>query len=140
MSTIQLQERTTNHLNAADSDLLRRLRIALSIHKRAGWHLVHFTAQNGVVQLSGVVPTNYDRQLIAALVRHVAGVYGIEDDLTVGDPAIRQQLFSDETILLEREPTIKTAPSRDPFQHVPVLSQSLDDMLARPAVRVLQAS
>jgi BON domain len=140
MSTIQLQERTTNHLNAADADLLRRLRIALSIHKRAGWHLVHFTAQNGIVQLSGVVPTYYDRQLIAALVRHVAGVYGIEDDLIVGDPAIRQQLTGDDTILLQREPVIKAVPPRDPFQHVPVLSQSLDDMLAGTALSLVQAS
>jgi hypothetical protein len=140
MSTTQLQEHTTNHLNASDSDLLRRLRIALSIHRRAGWHLVHFTAQNGIVQLSGVVPTYYDRQLIAALVRRVAGVYGIDDQLMVGDPAIRQQLIDDETILLQREPATKVVPSADPFLHVPVLPQSLDDMLAGAAVSLAQAS
>ena len=93
MSTTQLQERPINHLQDADADLLLRLRIALSVHKRAGWHLVRFAAQNGVVQLAGVVPTFYDRQLIAALVRHVAGVFGIEDNLAVGDPSIRQQVI-----------------------------------------------
>src|SRR6185295_7431710 len=104
MSTTQLQDRPTSHLKGADADLLLRLRIALSVHKRAGWHLVQFTTQNGVVQLAGVVPTYYDRQLIAALVRHVAGVYGIEDNLTVGDRSIRQQVIDAETTHFERDP------------------------------------
>jgi osmotically-inducible protein OsmY len=136
MSTTQLQERTTNHLNGADSDLLRRLRIALSIHKRAGWHLVHFTAQNGVVQLAGVVPTFYDRQLIAALVRRMAGVFGIEDNLAVGDPSIRQQVTETETTS-PPSVTTKSAPPCDPFVHLPVLSQSLDDVLIGPATSVV---
>jgi hypothetical protein len=121
-------------------DLLRRLRIALSIHKRAGWHLVHFDAQNGVVQLAGVVPTFYDRQLIAALVRHVAGVFGIEDNLAVGDPSIRQQVIDAETAPLQSNPTTNVAPSRDPFHHLPVLSESLDDILVGPATSVVYAT
>jgi hypothetical protein len=139
MSTTQLQERTTTYLNGADSDLLRRLRIALSTHKRAGWHLVHFTAQNGVVQLAGIVPTFYDRQLIAALVRRMAGVFGIEDNLAVGDPSIRQQVTETETTPAQRDPTIKTGPLRDPFVHLPVLSQSLDDIQIGPATTVVCA-
>ena len=140
MSTTQLQERTTNHSKAADADLLLRLRIALSVHKRAGWHLVHFTAQNGVVQLAGVVPTFYDRQLIAALVRHVAGVFGIEDHLAVGDPSIRQQVIDTETTHFESDPTSNAVPLRDPFRHIPVLPQSLDDILVGPAVGVVRAT
>jgi len=139
MSISQIQERTTKHLNAADLDLLRRLRIALSIHKRAGWHLVHFDAQNGVVQLAGVVPTFYDRQLIAALVRHVAGVFGIEDNLAVGDPSIRQQVIDAETTPPQSDPTTNVAPFRDPFVHLPVLPQSLDDILIGPATSVVCA-
>lgn len=139
MSTTQLQERTTNHLKAADADLLLRLRIALSVHKRAGWHLIHFTAQNGVVHLAGVVPTFYDRQLIAALVRHVAGVFGVEDNLTVGDPSIRQQVVDAEETRPQSSPTTNDVPSKDLFRHLPVLPQSLDDMLVAPAVGVAHA-
>ena len=139
MSTTQLQERTTNHFKATDADLLLRLRIALSIHKRAGWHLVHFTAQNGVVHLAGVVPTFYDRQLIAALVRHVAGVFGIEDKLTVGDPSIRQQVIDTETTHFDSDQTSNAIPELDQFRHLPVLPQSLDDFLVGPAVSLVHA-
>jgi hypothetical protein len=125
MSTIQLQERTTNHLKESDADLLLRLRIALSVHKRAGWHLVRFTAQNGMVQLAGVVPTFYDRQLIAALVRHVAGVFGIEDNLAVGDPSIRQQVIDAKPSQPPSGPPTKAAPSLDAFHHLPILAQSI---------------
>ena len=136
MSTIQLQDRSSNHLRDADADLLLRLRIALSVHKRAGWHLVRFTTKNGVVQLVGAVPTFYDRQLIAALVRHVAGVFGIEDNLTVGDPSIRQQVIETKAAPPQSEPSTIAAPSRDTFRHLPVLSQSLDEIMVGPAVSV----
>ena len=140
MSATQLQERTINHLKGTDADLLLRLRIALSIHKRAGWHLVRFTTQNGVVQLAGVVPTFYDRQLIASLVRHVAGVFGIEDKLAVGDPSIRQQVTDSGTTPTQSEATTKVVPLLDPFLHLPVLPQTLDDILVGPAVSVGHAS
>jgi hypothetical protein len=139
MSATQLQERTNNHSTGTDADLLLRLRIALSVHKRAGWHLVHFAAQNGVVQLAGVVPTFYDRQLIAALVRHVAGVFGIEDHLAVGDPSIRQEVIDAEKITPPSDQQTRVLPLRDPFLHVPVLPQTLDDMLVGPAVGVVHA-
>jgi len=134
MSATHLQERTTSHLTGADADLLLRLRIALSIHKRAGWHLVRFTAENGVVQLAGIVPTFYDRQAIASLVCHVAGVFGIHDDLAVGDPSIRQQVIDAETASPQIEPTTNVVPPRDAFANLPITPQSLDDIIVGPAV------
>ncbi len=139
MSISQSAVRATNHLQGTDADLSLRLRVALSVQRRAGWHLVQYTVRNGVVHLEGEVPTFYDRQLIAALVRRVAGVYGIEDNLKVGDPSIRQQVVDDETILLKTERTTKITPARDPFRHVPVLSHSLEDMIVGQAVNVLHA-
>ena len=141
MSTTQLQQRSFNPLRGADADLLLRLRIALSVHKRAGWHLVSFTTQNGVVQLAGIVPTFYDRQLIASLVRHVAGVFGIEDNLAVGDPAIRQQVIDvdAEETSSQSNPTANVVPSREPFSHLPVLAESLDDIHIGPAASVVHA-
>ncbi len=133
MSIAQLPTRLNPALHAGDADLLQRLRIALSVHRRAGWHLVHFTAQNGVVQLAGVVPTFYDRQLIAALVRHVAGVFGIEDNLTVGDPSIRQQVIDSETAPFTGVSKSGTPESKTPFRHLPVLAKTLDDILAGAA-------
>ncbi len=129
MSIPHLKDQITEQLQSAEADLLVRLRIALSIQRRAGWHLVRFTAEHGVVQLSGIVPTYYDRQLIAALVRHIAGVRGIKDNLSVGDPSIRQQVIDDDTIPLPTDRTSDTTPSRDPFQYVPTLLHSLDDVV-----------
>jgi hypothetical protein len=140
MSNIQLQERPFILSKGTDADLLLRLRIALSVHKRAGWHLVHFTAQNGVVQLVGVVPTFYDRQLIASLVRHVAGVFGIEDNLAVGDPSIRQQVVDAESAPVQSDSTTSEVPFRGPFVHLPVLSQSLDDIHVGPTASVLSVT
>jgi osmotically-inducible protein OsmY len=137
MSVSQPQEQTNNQSISADADLLLRLRIALSIQRRAGWHLVRFTAQHGVVQLAGSVPAYYDRQLIIALVRHVAGVRGIKDNLSVGDPSIRQQAIDDETIALPTESATNVVTSPDPFRHVPTLRQSLDDVLVGSPVSVL---
>jgi hypothetical protein len=117
MSISELKDHAAEQLSSTDADLLLRIRIALSIQRRAGWHLVRFTARHGVVQLAGVVPAYYDRQLIVALVRHVAGVRGIEDELSVGDPAIRQQL-DDETITLPPRNAADIG-SRDPFQRLP---------------------
>lgn len=91
------------------------------------------------MQLAGVVPTFYDRQLIAALVRHVAGVFGIEDNLTVGDPSIRQQVTEIETTSLRSDRPANAAPLRDAFRHLPVLPQSLDDILVGSAVSVAHA-
>jgi hypothetical protein len=139
MSAIQLQDQTSNHLKGADADLSVRLRIALSVNKRAGWHLVQFTAENGVVQLAGVVPTFYDRQLIVALVRRIAGVFHIKDNLTVGDPSIRQQVIDTEKTHVESDPPSHAVPLRDPFRHIAVLQQSLDDVLVGPAISVLHA-
>jgi osmotically-inducible protein OsmY len=137
MSVSQPQEQTINHSISADADLLLRLRIALSIQRRAGWHLVRFTAQHGVVHLVGSVPAYYDRQLIIALVRHVAGVRGIKDNLSVGDPSIRQQVIDDETITLPTQKETSAARLQDPFKHVPTLLQSLDDVLVGSPLSVL---
>src|SRR4051812_47029960 len=96
MFNSQLQHGGPFTLNTADADLLLRLSIALSVKKRAGWHLVRVAVQDGIVRLAGVVPSFYDRQLIAALTTHVAGVMRVHDELAVGDPSIRQQVTESE--------------------------------------------
>jgi BON domain len=120
-------------LNAADADLLLRLGIALSIKKRAGWHLVRMAVQNGVVQLAGVVPSFYDRQLIAALARHVAGVLRVQDELAVGDPSIRQQVENTDGNSGDCDSRANTSDPRNPFLHLPAVSESLEDILAQRA-------
>lgn len=116
---------------SADADLLLRIGIALSIRRRAGWHLVRFGVHNGVVKLAGIVPTFYDRQLIAALARRVAGVRRIEDELAVGDPSLRQEVTETESASGQFDGnTVKDA-SRNRFSHLPVVADSLEDLTAQ---------
>jgi hypothetical protein len=133
MSNAQSQYRCTNYFTGPDADLLLRLRIALSVKKRAGWHLVVVSVQNGVVQLAGVVPSYYDRQLIAALVRHVAGVLGVEDNLAIGDPSIRQQVTEAEEPPAQVVSKDSDFLPHNAFVHLPTMPVSLDEVLASQA-------
>src|SRR5262245_18890701 len=110
----------------ADTDLILRLRIALSIRRRAGWHLVRFGVQSGVVRLAGLVPTLYDRQLIAALARHVAGVLRVDDDLSVGDPSLRQHVSESEATFATGGSASRTKPPWNRFSHLPIVDESLE--------------
>lgn len=125
--------------NDGDANLLQRLGIALSTRRRAGWHLVHFSVHNGEVKLAGVVPSFYDRQLIANLVRHVAGVLRVRDELAVGEPSIRQQVANvDHTSNHVASKVEQTAP-QNPFRRLPVVSDSLESILAGQAASVVLA-
>jgi BON domain-containing protein len=140
MSTSQSQYRITNYFTGADADLLLRLRIALSVKKRAGWHLVAISVQSGIVHLAGVVPSFYDRQLIAALVRHVAGVLAIEDKLSVGDPSIRQQVVEADEAPARSDSKANDNPPQNAFRHLPTIPLTLDDIIAGQAVSASQAN
>jgi prepilin-type N-terminal cleavage/methylation domain-containing protein/prepilin-type processing-associated H-X9-DG protein len=67
----------------ADAELARRIRIAFTSRPRISRHEIHVTTLNGIVTLRGEVPTLYDRQLVLAITQHVAGVFGIDDELIV---------------------------------------------------------
>jgi len=126
MSATQILESVNNYTSIHDADLLLRLRIALSVKRRAGWHLVSISVRGGAVKLAGVVPSPYDRQLIASLAQHVAGVLRIEDELAIGEPSLRQQL--PEADQKSESPTALTSPV-SPFAHLPVLAELLDDIV-----------
>ncbi len=140
MTATYVQERTHRHFISADADLLLRLRIALSVKRRAGWHLVNIAVQDGTVTLGGVVPSFYDRQLIASLVRHVAGVHRVDDQLSVGESTLRQQIASVESAQAKNEVKSGAASYDNPFSHLPVLPQSLDEIAPMAAGTVVPAA
>jgi hypothetical protein len=65
-----------------DADLVKRVRIFL-ISSRNDFSALDVQAQDGVVCLSGTLPTYYLRQLATACVRRVAGVRHVIDGLNV---------------------------------------------------------
>jgi hypothetical protein len=135
MSTVHLQTVSESVLSTSDRDLLLRLSIVLALKKRAGWHLVRFAVQHGVVQLAGLVPTSYDRQLIAALTSHVAGVRRVDDQLAVGEPSLRRELEDVDADASGAAGKTADNPPQNQFLHLPVLPESLDDMLARSVTK-----
>ena len=133
MSSYQSVRGVTGVRNAADADLFLRLNITLSTKRRAGWHLVQFAVHNGVVKLAGIVPSFYDRQLIANLARHVAGVMCVHDELSVGEPSLRQQTANVDNATHQDESLVQPTAPQTPFGHLPVVSDSLESILARQA-------
>ena len=122
--------------SSADADLLLRLGIALAARQRAAWRVVRVAAQNGIVRLEGIVPTFYDRQLILAVAQHVAGVLRVEDELAIDEPPARQAASRSRRRFGSRRRSrtateAKPAPPPNAFYHLPVLAESLEDILAR---------
>lgn len=136
MSVYQAQFGTTNVHSSADAELLLRIGIALAARNRTLWRAVRVAAHHGVVRLEGIVPTFYDRQLILAIAQHVAGVLRVEDELAVDDPHVREVAATSysepETVPLTHGGTeIKSALPQNNFQHLPVLEESLEEILAK---------
>jgi hypothetical protein len=75
---------------SADVDLVTRLGIAFATRPRISWHDIQASVRDGVVTLRGEVPTIYDRQLIIAVTRHVAGVLNVDDQLSIADVESRK--------------------------------------------------
>ncbi len=131
MSHYHTQFGTTYFNSAADADLLLRIGIALAARQRAAWRVVRVAAQNGVVRLEGVVPTFYDRQLILSVAKHVAGVLRVEDDLAIGEtPTHRQDGKSEDSSSPANHGGGESKVAPNAFHHLPVLSPSLDEILA----------
>jgi hypothetical protein len=142
MSNYQIQLGTTIAHNAADADLLLRIGIALAARHRAAWRAVRVGAQNGILRLEGVVPTFYDRQLILAVAQHVAGVLRVEDELTIDElPARRQEATAEvaSAPISHGGSEAQVAPAPNAFYHLPVLSESLEDILAKRAANATAA-
>jgi hypothetical protein len=86
---------------ATDADLTKRIAIAFATRPRVARHAIHVSVDNGLVTLRGKVPTYYDRQLIVAVTRHVAGVFDIDDWLSVHEAEAQVEsatVFSNQTL------------------------------------------
>lgn len=122
--------------SSADADIVLRLGFTLAAWQRAAWRAVRLKSQNGVVRLEGILPTFHDRQLILAVAQHVAGVLRVEDELVVSNPQPQAAASLATSAAIEShhggtevgQPTPPNA-----FHHLPVLDESLEDILAERA-------
>lgn len=72
-----------NTSDSASRDLQQRVALHLQNRQLAFGGRVRIEAKHGIVTLSGLVPTFYQRQLIYAATRTVAGVTKVIDQLEV---------------------------------------------------------
>jgi hypothetical protein len=100
---------------------------------------VHFNVHDGVVQLAGIVRSFTDRQLIIAVTRHVAGVLRVDDQIIVEESSARRQKSDDDT-LRQSEQDARIEVPRNRFSDIPVLTESLEDLLARQTTNAVAAS
>lgn len=73
-------------VDPASQDLQQRIALTLQRRQLAFGGRLRIEAQDGTVTLSGLVPTFYQRQLIYAATRKVAGVTKVIDQLEVEAP------------------------------------------------------
>lgn len=73
----------THSINAASQELQQRVALNLQSRQLTSGGRVRIEAQHGTVTLSGQVQTFYQRQLIFAATRKVAGVTKVIDQLEV---------------------------------------------------------
>lgn len=121
------------HTNT-DADIVLRLGFTLAAWQRNAWRAVRLKSQNGVVRLEGILPTFHDRQLILAVAQHVAGVLQVEDELVVADPHRPQEapLAASSNVESAHAGTeARPAAAPNAFHHLPVLEESLEDILAK---------
>jgi hyperosmotically inducible protein len=82
----QLEVVATSHkkaVEAKDSDISRDL--ALAFKDRPEFRKVETAVKNGTVRLTGTVASGWDEVNVARLVRQIAGVKGVEDQLKIDE-------------------------------------------------------
>lgn len=135
MSTYVAHYGLPSHTNT-DADIVLRLGFTLAAWQRAAWRAVRLKSNNGVVRLEGILPTFHDRQLILAVAQHVAGVLRVEDELVVANPQPQAtaSLAASAAVESNHGGTEVGQPAPpNAFHHLPVLDESLEDILAERA-------
>jgi len=135
MSTYIAHYGLPTHTNT-DADIVLRLGFTLAAWQRAAWRAVRLKSNNGVVRLEGILPTFHDRQLILAVAQHVAGVLRVEDELVISDPQPRGEASYATSAAFESNhggTEVNHPAPPNAFHHLPVLDESLDDILRERA-------
>lgn len=133
MSSGLIYVNPSHHKTPEDADLGSRIGIALTTQKRVGWHEIFVAVRGGQVTLSGVVASARERKLVAAVTVRVPGVFRIKDELKVDEKYHRKATEGatgeiDE--FAEYEAQQKAVKRAEQFRKLPVVSDSLEDILA----------
>jgi osmotically-inducible protein OsmY len=120
--------------NRDDASFAASIEAALKKQRQPGWHDIYIAVRNGVVTLNGEVTTNRDRQFVLAVTRQVVGTARILDKLTVVDKRTSNTNSDAETessLADKLRARFKSGKRVDHFKHLPVTSNSLEDLSAQ---------
>lgn len=116
-----------------DATLSNRIATTLKTQQRRGWHEVFIAVRSGQVTLSGVVASSREQKLIISLVTKVPGVIRVKDELTVDEKyqeRSAKRTADDSEEYAEYEYQQKAAKRAEQLRQLPVVSESLEDLLA----------
>ena len=99
-----------SYFDAQDADLLTRIGIALTLSRRPAFQKLHLVVYQRGVTITGELPSFYDRQLAVELVRRIAGVLRVHDQIVVSDEGVEPYAsFAEPTATPAQQPAYFTA-------------------------------
>ena len=120
--------------NRDDASFAASIEAALKKQRQPGWRDIYIAVRNGVVTLSGEVTATRDRQFVVGVTRQVVGTARILDKLVVVDKRTSKTTSDteNESSLADKlRARFKSGKRVDHFKHLPVTSESLEDLSAQ---------
>lgn len=97
-------------LDSHDADLLTRIGIAMTLSRRPAFQKLHLVVYQRGVTLSGELPSYHERQLAVELVRRIAGVLRVHDQIVVSDELVEPYAsFAEPSAASQEQPVYFTA-------------------------------
>jgi hypothetical protein len=133
MSKSLIYVRRSAPSNSEDADLAARVGQSLTQSQRPGWFEIYVAVRNGLVTLDGKVSSERNRKLVVNATERVAGVRHVKDELQIVEMAdvVADDVESDS--FFEHQRAAKPTGRPEQFQHLPVVEESLEDILSSPS-------
>lgn len=119
--------------NSDDAELAARVGQSLTQSQRPGWFEIYVAVRNGLVTLEGKVSNERNRKLVVHTTERVDDVRHVKDQLQIVEMAdvVADDVESDP--FFERQRAAKPTGRPEQFQHLPVIEESLEEILSNPS-------
>lgn len=98
-----------SNLDSYDADLLTRIGIAITLSRRPAFQKLHLVVYQRGVTISGELPSYHDRQLAVELIRRIAGVLRVHDQIVVSDELVEPySSFAEPSTVSDQQPAYFT--------------------------------
>lgn len=119
--------------NSDDAELAARVGQSLTQSQRPGWFEIYVAVRNGLVTLDGKVSNERNRKLVIQAMERVAGVRHVKNELQIVEMSDVVADDVEANAFFERQRAAKPTGRPEQFQHLPVVEESLEDLLSGPS-------